>query len=313
MRVFHNQIGSAQAKRLMIWWAVVFGCWIGYHEAKAFSGPGHMTIAAGAYRELPCKIRDQVDALFKSHPEYGIWKDSFGKQAKGSGLGLFVFMEASKWADEIRRKNSEYNHPNWHFIDYPLKPPDFLMEPGPSPGDDVLFGIAQSEKILSDKAMESQQRAVYLAWLIHLIGDLHQPLHCGELVNDVYPKGDKGGNEFYVMPANKGIKLHAFWDELLGTGNQAKSRVNYAVELAHRYPRKKLQELKGAAAQEWSLESRMLAMKQAYLNGELKGSTTPDSAPHLPSGYAKAAKTVAERRAALAAYRLADEIARCLK
>jgi hypothetical protein len=61
------------------------------------------------------------------------------------------------------------------------------------------------------------------------------------------------------------------------------------------------------------LESRILAIEKAYLNGQLKGSEDEDHAPTLPEGYAKAAKAVAERQAALAGYRLADKIAKCLE
>jgi hypothetical protein len=89
-------------------------------------------------------------------------------------LATFVFMQATTWADEIRRGGSEYDHPHWHYIDYPLKPPSFQIEPAPAPTDDVLYGIAQCEKILSGTDAPPQQRAAYLALLIHFIGDMHQ-------------------------------------------------------------------------------------------------------------------------------------------
>jgi hypothetical protein len=65
--------------------------------------------------------------------------------------------------------------------------------------------------------------------------------------------------------------------------------------------------------EEWSLEGRALAVERAYLRGALKGSAMAEGAPGLPEGYAKAAKAVAEKQAALAAYRLADEVQRCLR
>jgi hypothetical protein len=149
--------------------------------------------------------------------------------------------------------------------------------------------------------------------LIHLIGDLHQPLHCASLFTDAYPGGDRGGNEFFVMPASRGIKLHSFWDGLLGTSAKVNSQVAYAIQLQREYPRRSLGELKKQTTpREWSLEGRILAIEKAYLNGQLKGSADEDHAPKLPDGYAKAAKSVAERRGALAGYRLADEIAKCL-
>ena len=222
-------------------------------------------------------------------------------------------MRASTWPDEIRRHVKRYDHPHWHYIDYPLKPPTFAFEPQPSPDDDALFGIAESEKVLGDRAASAEERAVALFWLIHLIGDLHQPLHCASLFTDTYPGGDKGGNEFFVMPASRGIKLHSFWDGLLGTSARVNLQLTCAVQLQREYPRRSLSELKKhTTPKEWSLEGRQLAIEKAYLNGQLKGGADEDHAPRLPDGYAKAAKSVAERQGTLAGYRLADEITKCL-
>ena len=277
-------------------------------ESLAWSGGGHSVIAAGAYRELPKSVRRKVDALLQSHPEYPRWKKSYAGESAGMDLGQFIFMQASKWPDEIRGRHNQYDHPHWHYVNYPLKTPGFSFEPSPTPDDDILFGIHQSEKMLADKHNSPEVRAVYLSWLIHLIGDLHQPLHTTALVNAMFPKGDKGGNDFYVMPASKGIRLHSFWDQLLGTRNQARSQANYAAEIKSHHWKIFLRELKHKTVEQWSLESRALAIDKAYLHGKLKGSTDPETAPPLPRGYTKEAKSVAERQAVLAMYRLAGEI-----
>jgi hypothetical protein len=114
-------------------------------------------------------------------------------------------------------------------------------------------------------------------------------------------------------PATRGIKLHSFWDGLLGTSGKVNSQVTYAIQLQRVYPRRSLAELrKQTTPREWSLESRQLAILKAYLQGRLKGGQDEDTAPALPGNYAKVAKGVAERQAALAGYRLADEIVKCL-
>jgi hypothetical protein len=59
---------------------------------------------------------------------------------------------------------------------------------------------------------------------------------------------------------------------------------------------------------EWSWESRGIAAEKAYLHGELKGGTNKETAQELPEGYTTAAEVVAKKQAALARYRLADEI-----
>jgi len=156
--------------------------------------------------------------------------------------------------------------------------------------------------MLSDPKTSAEERAAYLAWLIHLVGDIHQPLHCCSLVNETYPQGDKGGNEFYVKPASRGIKLHSLWDGLLGTSGKpagAPSITPFEIEAQH--TRKSLPELKkNTTPKTWSLEGRELAVERGYLRGELKGGTSSESAPAMPEDYAKNAKIVAEKQAALA-------------
>jgi hypothetical protein len=150
--------------------------------------------------------------------------------------------------------------------------------------------------------------------LIHLVGDMHQPLHCESFYGPGYPNGDRGGNDFYVRPAQAGVRLHGIWDGLLGTAANPRTQWNYAIALDSKFPRTSLPELtQDTTPKSWSLESRALAIKYGYLNGQLQGSTDEDTAPLLPAGYTKKAKAVAEKQGALAGYRLADEIQEFLK
>ena len=55
-----------------------------------------------------------------------------------------------------------------------------------------------------------------LMYLIHLIGDIHQPLHNASLVDEKHPKGNLGGNDFLIETTNSQIKnLHSYWDACL--------------------------------------------------------------------------------------------------
>src|SRR5208283_3200617 len=109
--------------------------------ALAWSGPGHMVIAAEAYRQLSPKLKKKVTEILKAHPDYEKWEKSFTGNNSGLGLDTFIFMRASTWADEIRGHGDQYDHPHWHFVDYLLRPPSFPFEPSPAPEDDVLYGI----------------------------------------------------------------------------------------------------------------------------------------------------------------------------
>ena len=283
-------------------------------SATAWSGAGHQVIAAEAYRQLSPALQKKVTEVLKAHPQYEKWKGSFISNREDLDFGLSMFMRASVWPDEIRRGESDFNHPKWHYIDYPLKPSRFRVEAGPSPDDDILYGIRQCERTLSDHKSTPEADAVYLSWLIHLIGDLHQPLHCSSFFASAYPKGDKGGNDFFVKPAARGISLHSFWDGLLGTSGKPQAHLNYAIAIQSEHPRKSLRGLKKSrTAKDWSLESRSLALEKAYLRGKLKGGVSREIAPDLPDGYTKSAKTAAEKQAALAGCRLADEIQKWMR
>ena len=200
-------------------------------------------------------------------------------------------------------------------MDYPLEPPTFPDKPSPYPTNDILYGIAQSEKMLSATNASDEERAVYLSWLIHLIGDLHQPLHCSTFVTADYPAptGDKGGNSFFVKPGERGVNLHSIWDQALGSRANPRTAYTEAIRLAAEHQRTNLPELtKDKTVEGWSKESRALAIEAGYLKGNLKGSKQAEDAPPLPDGYTKTMKTASEKQAALAGFRLADEINRCL-
>ena len=286
----------------------------GAFHAFAWSSAGHEVIAAEAWRELSPQTRAKVTEVLKAHPDYEKWESLFKGDSANLDLAAFAFMRASTWPDQIRRHGNKYDHPSWHYIDYPLRPPSFSLEPGPSPDNDILYGVQRCETLLGDLKTSAEERAVYLSWLLHLVGDIHQPLHCGSLFSETYPTGDRGGNLFYVKPASRGISLHSLWDGLLGKSGKSQTHLNYAIRLQSEHAKSSLKEIRTATSPKaWSLESRALAIDKAYLRGQLNGSVNPEDAPPPPVGYTKIAKEIAERQAALAGYRLADEIRALLK
>ena len=281
---------------------------------KAWSSAGHEVIAAIAWRDLPAKTKSKAFEILKSHPDFEKWKASFQSNSDNVDLAAFVFMRASTWPDTIRRRENKYDHPEWHYVDWPLHRPDFPVGPEPDPTNNVLFGIAESEKFLSDPQASPDERAAHLSWLLHLCGDIAQPLHCVSWFDDTYVNGDKGGNDAWVKPASRGIKLHSLWDGLLGTSGRAQQHMNEAVRIMAEYSRRSLRELKKhKSPKDWSLEGRTLAIDKAYLHGDLQRARGTDNAPPLPDGYTKDAKTLAEIQAAKAGYRLSDEIKKLTK
>jgi S1/P1 Nuclease len=117
-----------------------------------------------------------------------------------------------------------------------------VREPEPV---NILTGLPENVSVVRSQN-EIERKAIALAWLFHLVGDLHQPLHTAQLFTVEYPRGDRGGNEICVCVTQAGqpIDLHRFWDGVIisssnghpatkrGHGAQKPPRVS--AEPAHR-------------------------------------------------------------------------------
>src|SRR4029079_6404378 len=131
--------------------------------------------------------------------------------------------------------------------------------------------------MLQDSDEDPTVRAVHLAWLIHLIGDLHQPLHRSALFTTPFVTGDHGGNDFFIRPGMKAIKLHGFWDDLLGTSAVPKIPHQQAIALRATYPRARFPVLTiSPAPLDWTKETRPLAIDNAYATLDFDHCLQPD-------------------------------------
>ena len=162
-------------------------------------------------------------------------------------------------------------------------------------------------------ALPAADRAVALAWVEHLVGDIHQPLHAVSLFSADLPRGDQGGNQLIVAAGGGVSTLHALWDGLLGSyeANDLIERV--ARTAAERHPPAALADAaKDLRFEAWAKESFELSKTAVYLEGKLPylrrdlqaaGRLRP--VPAVPAGYLEAGKATAEERAVLAGLRLA--------
>ena len=291
--------------------------------AQAWDEPGHLTIAALAYDKLSHAERAAVDTILTNHVKYPTWASAYNEykahtpHERGVSPGFYVFIRAAVWPDEIRDYDRPETHAYWHSIAYPLKSPLYALCDDLMPETNVVVGIETSLALVADNRNSGQTRAKYLAFLVHLIGDIHQPLNCGSLFNRRFtqPDGDQGGNLFYVKETAGGstMTLHSFWDELLGSGNDPDQVKDYAAALKTEHPRASFEaELTVTNVWTWSRISRSNAINQAY--NKFSSVTPTESDPVLlPSGYKTEATAAAREYAALAGYRLADAIKQLLE
>lgn len=286
---------------------VVLGCQT--LPAQAWSRNGHMIIAAMTYRALPDSLQTVYTELLMQHPDYEKWASMHEALEVQIDLGEFLFMRASVWPDEIRRKGNPYDHPTWHYTNFPIIPDGFPLEETLTPENDVIFAVNESRRMLSDREAATVDRAAHLSWILHTIGDMHQPMHCVALVNDMYPEGDRGGNLFYVRPRedSRGVNLHAYWDGVLGTSGKIQDARNDATQIWAELSEKMKQEIvPGFDVRSWALEGREIAISHVYLNGSLNGTLEENrgAAAVLPETYGRRAKSIAQERAVIASLRL---------
>lgn len=109
----------------------------------------------------------------------------------------------STFADEIKSDKRYNEFYTWHYINLSLN--ESYEESKKNKKGDLVTGINYCKKIIADNTASDEDRAFYLKLLVHLIGDLHQPLHIG------LPE-DKGGNDHKVQWFNNDSNLHRVWD-----------------------------------------------------------------------------------------------------
>ncbi|QMU63276.1 MAG: S1/P1 Nuclease [Flavobacteriaceae bacterium] len=140
---------------------------------------GHRTVGVIASKHLTHKAKRKIRKLLK-----------------GQSLAF-----VSTFADEIKSDKKYNRFYTWHFINMPLD--SNYKESDKNPAGDLVTGIDTCINIIKNNSEED--RAFYLKMLIHLIGDLHQPLHIGR-------KEDRGGNRVQVKWFGRKTNLHSVWD-----------------------------------------------------------------------------------------------------
>jgi hypothetical protein len=268
--------------------------------ASAWNIPGHMLSAAIAYQilqqENPQTI-EKAKAVLEKHPWYANQWQARLQDVPAADGDLVLFMQASRWPDDIRTQDKAQNRPSWHYINLSFKPegqPTAVQIREPEPVN-ILTAIAENE-ILVKSEIDAERKAIALPWLFHLVGDIHQPLHTVQLFTLEYPKGDRGGNEtcMRVTEAGHSMDLHRFWDGLITSSSNVTRLRNEATALRNRqeFQRSQLTELANTDFEAWAKESFEIATKIAYRNGGRIGipkggamdCTMVAAAPVLPAG-----------------------------
>ncbi|TFH74700.1 hypothetical protein E3V39_00575 [Gammaproteobacteria bacterium LSUCC0112] len=208
--------------------------------AHAWDATGHRLTADVAWELMSSDTREQFITILKAHPRFdqdftANMPDNI-KSADSDTQSRWLLGQAAIWPDTARGLEGDdqqrFDNPNWHWIDgawvrdETVRQGNVYVNTEPRPDiqgiaaeqirerahvDNVANGLDFAIYQLRN-ATDPQEQAVALSWLLHLIGDVHQPLHTGGLVSErLFPEGDRGGNGTRVNNGN----LHSTWDRAL--------------------------------------------------------------------------------------------------
>ena len=281
-------------------------------SASAWNSFGHMMIAAVAYEQLTPATQARVAQLLRLNPDYPKWVARIPKEERDE----LAFVIAATWADSIKSEPGYTNdgdrpsgpeaarnigyqdhlqHRYWHYVDLPFSQDHTPLQPAPTPN--VQTQIAVFRKTLASHEASEELKSYDLVWLLHLVGDVHQPLHTVSRFTHSQPNGDAGGNLVALCEKPCRKELHAYWDDLPGTGKKAIVAVRRAAHLPT--PNERV----GAIDDErqWIHESFLIAQNSVYIPpiGDGSGPFFVDRP------YQSIAHRVARDRLALAGARLA--------
>ncbi|WP_265945438.1 S1/P1 nuclease [Dechloromonas sp. A34] len=185
--------------------------------AHAWNAAGHRLVAVIAWQQLSPAGQKFFAEVLGRHPDHERWVKK-GHSAEAAD----IFAEAATWPDDIRHDPRFYDpgrepptpslpgladtarHKRWHYMD--------LDRNGKVQAGELDGRIEELSRLLVT-ARQNDQLTSALPWLLHLVADIHQPLHVGR-------HGDEGGNDFEIEnPFNKRLpfsSLHTYWDDLPG-------------------------------------------------------------------------------------------------
>jgi hypothetical protein len=205
--------------------------------------------------------------------------------------------EAATFPDDIRNSHPETKP--FHFVDIPFEDGGPVKPPLPSEPH-VISKLLEFRQFLRAGGGTAQEKADALSWVIHLTGDVHQPLHCIEHITEDHPAGDRGGNSFKLR--GKAKNLHSLWDSSIDFSAMDEDALVESIMKEH--TRASLaHDLAASDVEAWARASFKLAKKYAYSIEE-----NPANPPKPSATYLQQANKTGRRQAALAAYRLADQL-----
>jgi hypothetical protein len=194
-------------------------------------------------------------------------------------LGGQNINEIASWADAVRSQRP--NTAPWHYIDIEIGDTSYVPARDCKANACVIWAVESQLAVLADRTKGDSLRAEALKFVVHFVGDLHQPLHAGE-------RADKGGNDVKLQFQGRLSNLHSVWDSgILLSFGQTDAEIVQQLD-ADIARRKDIAALSGGTVTQWVMESHDLARDVVYRN-------LPNSL-EISQAYIDAAKPVVYER-----------------
>lgn len=296
---------------LILFVAGISGSAFGWDET------GHKITAYIAWQRMTPEVREKVVKILLSAPEdsdISTFYLPYGSRSAESRKREY-FMLMATWADIIRDKAfpvraKNYDRGDWHYNNtfWKFEKGGVVMIDNMPKTGLAMDKIAEFATLIRGNATDAE-KAVAIAWLEHLIGDMHQPLHASGKVAPSTPDGDRGGNSFLLTPKgtprDQQENLHWFWDSIIGRNipNNDKCDADYidpiAQDIIRLFPAEKFRDrMLPGDFEGWKKESVKFATTDVYRGIEFFQSPSDK--------YKKKALEIAQERLALAGYRMGD-------
>lgn len=187
--------------------------------------------------------------------------------------------EIASWADQVRRERQETGP--WHYVDIPFDAKSFDEKRDGKNGNNVIDKINDCQATLKDLKASKNDRVEALKFLVHFVGDEHQPLHCAER------NGDKGGNGrlVFFLDRPRATNLHSVWDTaILLTRKGTTRNAAYADTLNARIKPEQAAEWEKGTPADWANESHKVAVEIVYRDIPADGPPPKLDKPYVDAG-----------------------------
>ena len=287
--------------------------------AFGWSEETHQTTGAIAEADLARRDPEALAALValaRSHPDYALFDRAAAKLDEPTRQrALFEWL--ARWPDDIR--TGPEDHPKWHYLLRVVHGRTWLW---PLRNGEANAGFAYNFAVLSNRCAKPADRAKAIGWLIHIVGDVQQPLHGGHQMTAAFAQTDRAGELAFVRRTAGGepTNLHQYWDKIIERGGARlpAGQSDWATAIVSAWPRERISGLDRksypqARFDSWLVETGELARLVAYQGTFLQGSTDPRTAPTVTPLENAVALSLAKRRIATSGYRIADTLSEAIR